>query len=107
MARYERREKMTELKLITPGDVLYEEFMSPYHLSSNKLAIELRVPSNRISEIIKGKRDITPDTALRLAKFFGNSPDFWMNLQVHFNLEKARLHESEITAGIKPIQLAA
>jgi len=96
---------MSELELITPGEILLEEFMKPHELSANKLAIELRVPSNRIYGIVNAGREITPDTALRLAAFFGNTGQFWMNLQMHYNLEKARLHEDEITRGI--VQLAA
>lgn len=72
-----------------PGEVLLEEFMKPLGLSGNKLGLELRVPSNRILEITKGERSLSADTALRLARYFGNSPDFWMNLQARYDLLKA------------------
>lgn len=73
---------------IHPGEVLLEEFMKPLGLSGNKLGLELRVPSNRILAITKGERSISADTALRLARYFGNSPDFWMNLQARYDLLK-------------------
>lgn len=73
-----------------PGKVLFEQFMKPAALSQNALARELGVPPRRINEIILGKRGITADTALRLAKRFGNSARFWMGLQADFDLEEAR-----------------
>lgn len=78
------------LKPTTPGEMLLEEFMKPLELSQYKLAKDLEVPQIRISEIIRGKRAITPDTALRLARYFGNSAEFWMNLQVGYDLKLAR-----------------
>ena len=73
-----------------PGEVLAEEFLQPLGLSVNALAIALRVPATRIGAIVKGKRSVTADTALRLARFFGTSPEFWMNLQAMHDLTKAR-----------------
>lgn len=73
-----------------PGKVLFEQFMKPAALSQNALARDLGVPPRRINEIILGKRGITADTALRLAKRFGNSARFWMALQADFDLEEAR-----------------
>ena len=73
-----------------PGRVLYEKFMKPAGLSQNALARDIGVPPRRINEIILGKRGITADTALRLAKRFGNSAQFWMSLQVDFDLAEAR-----------------
>lgn len=64
-----------------PGEMLQEEFMAPLSIRQNRLASDLRVPPGRINQIIKGKRSITSDTALRLAKYFGNGPEFWMNQQ--------------------------
>ena len=64
-----------------PGQMLREEFLVPLGLSQNALALRIRVPATRIGDIVKGKRAITPDTALRLARFFGNSPEFWLNVQ--------------------------
>ena len=73
-----------------PGEVLGEEFLSPLGMSVNALAMALRVPATRIGAIVKGERSVTADTALRLARFFGTSPEFWMNLQAMHDLTKAR-----------------
>ncbi len=78
------------LPLITPGEILYEEFLQPFNLSANALALELRVTANRIQAIVKGRRAITADTALRLAQYFGNSPEFWLNLQKNYELDLAK-----------------
>lgn len=74
-----------------PGKMLREEFLAPLGISQNALALKIRVPATRIGDIIHGRRAITPDTALRLARFFGNSPEFWLNLQMMHDLSKARL----------------
>jgi antitoxin HigA-1 len=74
-----------------PGEVLREEFLKPLGLSVNGLAAALRVPANRIGAIVKGERSVTPDTALRLGRFFGNSPEFWINLQAMHDLTRARI----------------
>jgi antitoxin HigA-1 len=71
--------------------MLREEFLVPLGLSQNALALKIRVPATRIGDIVKGRRSITPDTALRLARFFGNSAEFWLNLQQMYDLSKARL----------------
>jgi addiction module HigA family antidote len=71
--------------------MLREEFLVPLGISQNALALKIRVPATRIGEIVHGKRAITPDTALRLARFFGNSPEFWLNLQQMHDLSQARL----------------
>ena len=75
----------------SPGEMLAEEFLKPLGLSQNRLAMSIRVPSTRIGEIVRGKRAITPDTALRLARFFDTSPEFWLNLQQMHDLSKAKL----------------
>jgi antitoxin HigA-1 len=75
---------------IHPGEVLLEDFLKPLGISANKLARELRVPPNRVIKIANGERGITADTALRLARFFDMTPDFWMNLQSHYELETAQ-----------------
>jgi addiction module HigA family antidote len=75
--------------------MLLEEFLKPLGLSQHRLAMSIRVPSTRIGEIVRGKRAITPDTALRVARFFNNSPEFWLNLQQMHDLTKARLALSE------------
>ena len=74
-----------------PGAMLREEFLVPLGISQNALALKIRVPATRIGDIVHGKRSITPDTALRLARFFGNSPEFWLNLQQMHDLSKARI----------------
>lgn len=79
-----------------PGEMLREEFLVPLGISQNALALKIRVPATRIGEIVRGKRAITPDTALRLARFFGNSPEFWLNLQQMHDHSKARLELSKI-----------
>ena len=73
-----------------PGEILAEEFLIPLGLSANALAVALRVPATRIGAIIKGERSVTADTALRLARFFGTSPEFWVNLQAMHDLTKAK-----------------
>ena len=75
---------------IPPGEILREEFMNPLGISINALARDLDVPPNRISEIVNGKRAITADTALRLGKFFGVSPELWLDLQSDYDLRVAR-----------------
>jgi addiction module HigA family antidote len=80
---------MEEKKIspIHPGEVLLEEFLKPMGLSQNRLALGIGVPPRRINEIVLGKRRITADTALRLAKYFGTSPQFWMGLQTDYDLD--------------------
>ena len=74
---------------VHPGEILNEEFLKPMSLSQNRLAMELKVPARRINEIVLGKRKITPDTALRLAKYFKMSPEFWLGLQMDYELDIA------------------
>ena len=86
-----------------PGEMLREDFMKPLGLSSNALAMELRVPVTRISEIVRERRGITADTALRLARYFNMSPEFWMRLQMDFDLESASdAEETAIHEAIRP-----
>lgn len=82
---------MNEDKLmpVHPGEVLLEEFLKPMNLSQNQMALALRVPARRINEIIHGKRRITADTALRLARYFNMSPRFWLGLQMDYDLDIA------------------
>ena len=82
--------KVKKLQNIHPGEVLLEEFLVPMGLSQNRIAREIGVPPRRINEIVHGKRAITADTALRLARYFGMSEAFWMGLQADFDLEEAR-----------------
>ena len=82
---------MKKLKNIHPGDVLKEEFLTPLGISAYRLCMDIGVPQTRISEILKGNRSITADTALRLSKYFGNTPNFWLGLQNDFDIEEERL----------------
>jgi addiction module HigA family antidote len=79
-----------KLKPVHPGEILSEEFMAPLGLSMNKMAMDLRVPVTRIADIVNEKRGITAETALRFARYFKNSPTFWMNLQTRYELEVAQ-----------------
>jgi len=92
---------MTEA--ITPGEVLYEEFMAPLGLTKYAVAKAIHVPAQRVGDIVAAKRAITPDTALRLARLFGTSAEFWLNLQTHFDLERAlEAHSAELDE-IRPL----
>jgi addiction module HigA family antidote len=75
---------------VTPGEILKEEFLKGYGLSRNRLARAIGISPNRIAEIVSNRRRITADTALRLALYFGNSPEFWLNLQIRYDLKMAR-----------------
>jgi addiction module HigA family antidote len=81
-----------------PGEVLLEEFLKPMQLSQNRLALEMGVPARRVNEIVLGKRGITADTALRLARYFGMSPQFWLGLQMDYDLDVA---EDELRGRLK------
>ncbi len=87
-----------KLQPIMPGEILLEEFLRPLGVTQSKLAEDIGVPANRISQIINGKREITADTALRLSRYFDIDAEFWINLQTHFNLQTAR---RELGATIK------
>ncbi len=78
-----------KLSPVHPGEVLLEEFINPMNLSQNRLAIDIGVDARRINEIVLGRRSLTADTALRLARFFGNSPQFWLGLQAQYDLDVA------------------
>jgi antitoxin HigA-1 len=79
-----------EFAPVTPGEMLRDEFLAEYGLSQNKLANAIGISPNRIAEIVNNRRRITADTALRLSLYFGNSAEFWMNLQTHYDLKQAR-----------------
>jgi len=87
----------------SPGEMLTEEFLKPLGISQNRLAMQIRVPSTRIGEIVRGKRAITPDTALRLARFFQTSPEFWLNLQQMHDLSKAKLALAQTIEAEVPV----
>jgi addiction module HigA family antidote len=86
-----------------PGEMLLEEFLKPMNMTQRELAEGIRVPYQRVNEIINGKRGITPSTALRLAKFFGNTEGFWMNPQLRCDLYQARDSEARELAKIHPV----
>jgi len=97
-----------KLKPVHPGEILREEFMRPLGLSMNRLALELRVPVTRIAEIVHERRAITTDTALRLGRYFNNTPIFWMNLQVRYDLEVAEDELADrIARDVRPIEAAS
>ena len=92
----------SEFAPVTPGEMLKEEFLAEYGLSQNQLAQALGISPNRLAEIINNRRRITADTALRLGLYFGNSPEFWLNLQTHYDLKMARKNlKPEMIARIK------
>jgi len=89
---------VNNMRPIHPGEVLREEYLAPLGLSANALAMELHVPAPRINDVVRERRAITPDTALRLARYFDTSPQFWMNLQTAFDLKRA---EADVGARIE------
>lgn len=99
---------MTEtLDPITPGEILLEEFMKPHGISQNKLARDIDVPVVRVNSIVRGRRAITPDTALRLARYFVTSAEFWINLQARYDLKVAtRKAGIDIERNVRPMRVA-
>ena len=92
---------------ITPGEVLEEDFLKPMGLSQYRLAKDISVPARRINEIVNGERAITADTALRLGRYFGMSPQFWLNLQSHYDLEQEQEHLSgRLEKEVKVLEVA-
>ena len=92
---------------VHPGVVLKMDLLEPLGMSVNKLAAELHVPANRLSQIINGKRGISPDTSLRLARYFGFSPEYWLNMQAQYDLEIIRRQSMrQIEKEIKPREAA-
>jgi addiction module HigA family antidote len=89
-----------------PGEMLLEEFLKPMELSQRELADGIRVPYQRVNELINRRRGITPATALRLAKFFGNTPGFWMNLQLRWDLYHAQQSEADTLRTIRRVKKA-
>jgi addiction module HigA family antidote len=86
------------LKPIHPGEILAEEFLVPLKLSQNRLALAIGVPARRINEIVLEKRGVSADTALRLAQYFGNSAQFWLGLQMDYDLETAKMENGDTIA---------
>ncbi len=96
--------KKKELAPVHPGEILQKEFLEPMGISQNKLALALHVPARRINEIVLGKRSITADTALRLARYFRMSPQFWLGLQMDYELDIAEdVLDERIKEEITPI----
>jgi antitoxin HigA-1 len=91
------------MRPIHPGEVLLADFLQPSHLSQHRIAVAIGVPPRRINEIVHGKRRITTDTALRLARYFGTSENFWINLQSHYDLEVGRDHLGAALEAITPL----
>jgi addiction module HigA family antidote len=97
-----------KLKPVHPGEILGEDFMKPHKLSMNKLALNLRVPVTRIADIVAERRGITPDTALRLGRYFKTTPQFWLNLQTKYDLEIAEDERlAEIERDVHPLETVA
>ena len=92
---------------VHPGEILMEDFIKGFGITQNKLAVAIGVPPRRINEIVHGKRGITADTAVRLAKYFGNSAEFWMNLQSHYELRIERRALRAQVDAIQPIEHAS
>lgn len=95
---------MEKLNNVHPGEILLEEFLKPMEISAYRLAKETFIPQTRISEIIKGKRRITADTALRLSKFFGTTAKFWLGMQDDYDLEEEKNNKEQEINSIKPIK---
>ena len=96
---------MTKLKNIHPGEILLEEFLVPFNITAYKLAKDIAIPQTRVSEILKGNRRITADTALRLSKYFGNSAKFWLGLQDDFDIEEAISLKGSMLKSIKALNV--
>ena len=96
---------MTGIKPILPGEILEEEFLIPMGISAYKLAKDIKISATRVSEILKGKRRITVDTALRLSKYFGNSVEFWIGIQADFEIRKAKKNLEKQLAEIQQLEM--
>lgn len=94
---------MAKLKNIHPGEILSEEFLAPFNITAYKLAKDIKIPQTRISEILKGNRRITADTAIRLSKYFGNSAKFWLGLQDDFDIEEEISTKGTMLKSIKAL----
>ena len=97
---------MANIDPIHPGEVLLEEFLEPLDVTQHRLAVSIGVPPRRINEIVHGKRRITADTALRLARYFGTTDRFWLNLQTRYDLEVERDRLGAALEAIHPLQPA-
>ncbi len=95
---------MERIDNIHPGEILMEEFLKPMNITAYQLSKDIGIPQTRISQIVKGKRRITADTALRLSSYFGNSAKFWLGLQDDFDLEEQKLRSFEIIRKIRSLK---
>ncbi len=95
---------MNNMRAIHPGEIIKEEYLEPLNMSANALAVALRVPAPRINDVIRQKRGISIDTALRLARYFNTTPQFWMNLQISYDLKMAKQNMTKIEDEIIPLQ---
>lgn len=91
---------------VHPGEILRADFLEEFGITQNKLAVSIKVPPRRINEIVHGKRAVTADTALRLARFFGTSAQFWLNLQARYDLDLAEDRVADQIEAIKPMNVA-
>ncbi len=98
---------MSTLKNIHPGEILLEEFLKPLEISAYRLSKDTFIPQTRVSEIIKQRRRITADTALRLSRYFGNSPKFWLGLQDDYDIEEERINKKDELDNIISIDKSA
>jgi antitoxin HigA-1 len=97
---------MAKIKNIHPGEILSEEFLIPFNITAYKLAKDIEIPQTRVSEILKGNRRVTADTALRLSKYFGNSAKFWLGLQDDFDIEEQMSTKGSLIKSIKALKVA-
>jgi addiction module HigA family antidote len=97
---------MNGMRPIHPGEILREEFLVPLGLSANALALALHVPAPRINDVVRERRAISPDTALRLARFFGTTPEFWLDLQTAHDLKTAQAAAKDALEQVRPLARA-
>lgn len=95
---------MNNMRAIHPGEIIKEEYLEPLNMSANALAVALRVPAPRINDVIRQKRGVSIDTALRLARYFNTTPQFWMNLQISYDIKIAKQNMTKIENEIIPLQ---
>ena len=98
---------VNRMRPVHPGEILREEFLDPLRMSANALAQVLHVPTNRLTSIIAGKRAVTADTALRLGRAFGTTPQFWLNLQQAYDLRRAEMDAKSDARRVRPIKRSA
>ena len=97
----------TDREPVHPGEMLLQEFLLPLGMTQSDLATSIHVPFQRVNEVVRGRRGITPSTALRLSRFFGTTPDFWINLQLRCDLYHARRAEADQIESIRPHEVVS